>query len=134
MSINAAGIKLSSAFNLRTPVPLDLRTVRDNILDRDSIPEVYRHEGMPCYIKSNKVLYRLRGGVTNEHWVPECCIKYNLTAIEDPQPYNNEEEGYSVGSIWYNVDNGNTFLLTNFVAGNAVWIQINGFNWTGVLW
>lgn len=131
---NDAGIKLSSAFNLRTPVPLDLRTVRQSILDRNSIPLSYRHEGMPCYVKDNQTLYRLRGGVDNVNWVKECCKVYNLNALVDPTINNNASEEYEKGSIWHNTANGNTFLLINFVGTNATWIQINGFNWTKTEW
>lgn len=134
MSINDAGIKLSSAFNLRTPVPLDLRTVRNTIMDRDNIPLSYRYEGLPCYITGNQTLYRLRGGIDNIHWVPECCLKYNLNAVTDPTINNNASEGYSEGSLWYNTLTGNTWLLINFAGNDATWIQVNGFNWTGTSW
>lgn len=134
MSINDAGIKLSSAFNLRTPVPLDLRTVRQSLVDRDAIPVIYRYDGMPCYISDNMTLYRLRGGVTNAHWVKECCKLYNLNATTDPTINNNASEGYEEGSIWYNTVNGNTYLLINFAGSDATWIQVNGFNWTLVQW
>lgn len=134
MGVNDAGIKLSSAFNLRTPIPLDLRTVRDTVLDRDAIPEVYRYEGMPCYIKNIQTLYRLRGGVTNADWVKECCLKYKLNATIPPTVSNNESEDYSIGSLWYDTVASNTYLLINFVLGDAIWIQINGFNWTGTNW
>lgn len=134
MSINEAGIKLSSGFNLRTPVPLDLRTARNTILDRDSIPIKYRHDGMPCYVAGNQTLYRLKGGTSNTHWVSECCLKYNLNATVPPAPTDNESLGYTAGSIWYNTVSGNTYLLINFAGINATWIQINGFNWTSVKW
>ena len=134
--IDTRGIKQSSAFNLRTALPLDLRTVRQDIVDRDDIPIQYRYEGMECYVSNNQTLYRLKGGVQNVHWVPECCIKYNLEAQTNPTNINNENEGYTVGSIWYDEVAGNTYLLSKFGAnGDAVWVQIGGdFNWTEILW
>lgn len=134
MSINDSGVKLSSAFNLRTPVPLDLRTVRPTLLDRDSIPLTYRYDGMPCYVSGNQTLYRLKGGTSNLHWKSECCLKYNLIAATAPSTSNNASEGYAEGSLWYNTVAGDTYLLISFAGNNAVWIQVNGFNWSLIQW
>lgn len=134
MSINDAGIKISSGFNLRTGIPLDLRAVRDTTVDRDAIPLNYRYEGLQCYVKNIQTLYSLRGGVTNAYWVPECCVKYNLAATTAPTITNNESEGYSEKSIWYDTVNENTYLLINFAGTDATWIKINNFNWTSTNW
>lgn len=39
-----------------------------DLVDRDSIPNQRRSEGMLVYVISNDTTYQLKGGITNSHW------------------------------------------------------------------
>lgn len=52
-------------------------------------------------------------------------IVNNYTATTDPTVNDDESEGYSVGSIWYNTATPESFLCTDATDGAAVWINIS---------
>jgi hypothetical protein len=53
-------------------------------------------------------------------WVREGNIKINITA-GDPAVGNDNTEGYEVGSIWINTNDGTTFVATGVATGAAAW-------------
>lgn len=62
-------IQLSSNFNLVTNLPLDDRTVKSSIVDRDAIASVSRFDGLFVYITDTNETWQLQGGITNSDWV-----------------------------------------------------------------
>lgn len=63
-----AGIPLSSGFNLSSGIPLDLRTVVNDINERDSIPLNARYKGLLVFVTQESKYYYLKNGVTNSDW------------------------------------------------------------------
>jgi hypothetical protein len=62
-------IPLGSNFGLTSGIPLDNRTVKADLTERDAIPAVSRYEGLTVYVESEEVVYTLVGGITNSDWV-----------------------------------------------------------------
>ena len=56
-------------FEIQAPEPIDNRTLKETIADRDNIPTVLRHEGLPVYVMETGMMYYLIGGITNANWV-----------------------------------------------------------------
>lgn len=52
--------------------------------------------------------------------------RVNVEATVDPSVTDDEDAGYSVGSIWINVTDGKAFTLVDATAGAAVWIEGGG--------
>ena len=135
--MSLSGIKISSTFRRATGIPLDLWYAQETLDDRDNIPSGVRYEGMPVYVIATQMCYKLVGGIENIHWVRcDSGIKNNLQATVNPTASNNESEGYSEGSFWYNIIDDDLFILTTFVGVNATWISIAqlGMIWTIVEW
>lgn len=42
----------------------------DSVADRDLITAARRHEGMTCWVRDERVMYQLVGGITNSDWIP----------------------------------------------------------------
>lgn len=55
-----------------------------------------------------------------------------LTATIDPTASNDGTQGYTVGSVWFNVTNGNSFICKDSSTGAAVWrlVTANDGTWT----
>ena len=51
-------------------------------------------------------------------------IKNNHSAIVNPVITDDGNSNYVVGSMWYNIVNGNVFLASDVTAGAAVWNNI----------
>lgn len=62
-------IQAPFALNHTTTDPSDTRTIKSNLADRDAIPATSRHEGLTCYVLSERKRYRLEGGIANSNWV-----------------------------------------------------------------
>jgi hypothetical protein len=62
-------IPLGSNFGLTSGIPLDNRTVKADLTERDAIPAVSRYEGLTVYVESEEAMYTLVGGITNSDWV-----------------------------------------------------------------
>jgi hypothetical protein len=52
-------------------------------------------------------------------------IKHNLTAITPPMCVDDEDGGYSVGSIWKNVTSNVRYQCIGASSGDAVWYELN---------
>lgn len=62
-------IKVASNFDLGSGLPLDARTVKETIVERDATPVIQRYDGMSVYIPATKETWQLQGGITNDKWV-----------------------------------------------------------------
>jgi len=62
-------IPLGSNFGLTSGIPLDNRTAKADLTERDAIPAVSRYEGLTVYVESEEAVYTLVGGITNSDWV-----------------------------------------------------------------
>jgi len=49
----------------------------------------------------------------------------NFTAVVAPTSSNDNTQGYSSASIWYNTISGNLYVCTSAATSAAVWVQIN---------
>jgi hypothetical protein len=58
-----AGISLSSGFLLSVQSSLDLRLVKEDINDLNSMPTIQKYIGMMVYIKSEKAYYYLKDNI-----------------------------------------------------------------------
>lgn len=63
-------ITIQDGFSVRTTVPVDARFVADTITSMNAMEAEVRYEGLTCYVVENGVLYHLKGGILNEHWLP----------------------------------------------------------------
>lgn len=52
-------------------------------------------------------------------------LLHKLDATTDPTISDDNDDGYSVGSVWINVTDGKAFICSDATAGAAVWDQIN---------
>lgn len=52
----------------------------------------------------------------------EAVVKYNNVATTDPTVANDNTQGYSVGSQWFNSTTGILFICTSTSTGAAVWV------------
>lgn len=62
------GIDIYTGFNLNSPVPIDSRFVANDLVERNTIPDSKRYEGLLVYVKEEKIFYVLSGGTNNSHW------------------------------------------------------------------
>lgn len=72
-------IEIIDNFRSYATKPLDSRSVKSTLADRDAIPNPERFEGLQCYVQSEGKNYQLQGGITNTHWV-------DLTGVKLFQP------------------------------------------------
>src|SRR5699024_6929181 len=63
------------------------------------------------------------GGIDSSEWQRK--HKNNYTAHEDPDLGNDETEGYTEGSIWFNRDTNTAWVCLNAQTNNATWVQTN---------
>lgn len=64
-----AQIEISSGFERKAGVPLDVDAVKADLTERDAIPALIRYEGMLVYVESEGVNFQLVGGIDNTDWV-----------------------------------------------------------------
>jgi len=64
--------------DLQAPEPLELKTVKATLTDRDNISLVTRYDGLKVYVLQEKLNYQLQGGITNDKWVPLTVVDYSI--------------------------------------------------------
>lgn len=101
-----AGINLSSGFNASLEKPLDLRTVVQDLTERDNIDSVKRYDGLEVYVIDEQTKYRLEGGTDNSDWV--------------------ETGGTNINSI----DDINDVSISSVSSGNL--LEYDGSDWVNV--
>ena len=52
----------------------------------------------------------------------------NYTATTDPTVNDDSDDGYIVGSTWFNTSSGDRFQCTNATVGAAVWVDISALD------
>lgn len=78
-------IVLIDNFKINKNAPIDSRMVVDTIADRDAIPETNRYKGLGVYVTSEKKLFKLVEGTSNEDWMSEVAL---------PEPTYDELNGH----------------------------------------
>lgn len=69
---------------------------------------------------------------TSTHGARNSTFKYNETTV-DPTVDNDTDEGYSVGSRWWNTTTDKEFVCLDITDGAAVWVPINpDANYAGI--
>ena len=63
------GQQINDNFTLLTGIPLDDRTRKPTIADRDAISLTRRFQGLQCFVEQTQTLYQLQGGVANSNWI-----------------------------------------------------------------
>lgn len=61
-------------------------------------------------------------------------VKNNRDATTNPDAANDNTEGYSIGSTWFNKTTGNKYILKDATTGAAVWTPIGGSAGLKSLW
>lgn len=61
---------LTTNFNVNTDGPIDKRTRKNTITERDAIPVEFRYTGLKVFVEETGVEYMLKGGLTNLSWYP----------------------------------------------------------------
>jgi len=51
-------------------------------------------------------------------------IKYNMDATSTPSNTNDNSEGYTIGSMWIDTNNDNSYVCVDSTTDNAVWIEM----------
>lgn len=62
-------IKLLESIEMQTSLPLDGRSIVDNIEQRNNINPTVRYVGMKVYVKDENKEYRLEKGIENFNWI-----------------------------------------------------------------
>ncbi len=60
--------------------------------------------------------------------------KNNLTATTNPGSTDDVNDGYVIGSVWFNKSTGTLYLATAVTAAAAVWATINAASVPGLAW
>jgi len=61
--------QINDNFQLLAGLPLDDRTRKTTIADRDAIASTRRFQGLQCFVEQTQTLYQLQGGIANSNWV-----------------------------------------------------------------
>jgi len=61
--------QINDNFQLLAGLPIDDRTRKSTIAERDAIASSRRYQGLPCFVEQTQTLYMLFGGITNANWV-----------------------------------------------------------------
>ncbi len=61
--------QINDNFQLLAGLPLDDRTKKSTIADRDAISSSRRFQGLQCFVEQTQTLYQLQGGILNTNWV-----------------------------------------------------------------
>ena len=105
-----ATIPFIDTFDAQAPFPLDLRTVKQSVEQRDSIPTNSRYEGLEVYVVNDEKWYWLKGGVDNSNWAPreegDGGGTIQSVTFNELQPTTQGENG----DIWFRPVTGSTQL------------------------
>jgi len=61
--------QINDNFQLLAGLPIDDRTRKSTIAERDAIASSRRFQGLQCFVQQTQTLYQLQGGITNSNWV-----------------------------------------------------------------
>ncbi len=61
--------QINDNFQLLAGLPIDDRTKKSSISERDAISSTRRFQGLQCFVEQTQTLYQLQGGVLNSNWV-----------------------------------------------------------------
>lgn len=121
-----ATIPFVDTFDCQAPFPLDLRSVKSNIGQRDAIPNNARYDGMEVWVVNDQKKYRLEGGTANENWVEVTTDGDSSGTLQDvtfsstaPTTQGND------GDIWFR-PNDDTIELYYKVSG--IWGMVGSWS------
>lgn len=61
--------QINDNFQLLAGLPIDDRTRKGTIAERDAIASTRRFQGLQCFVDQTQTLYQLQGGIANLNWV-----------------------------------------------------------------
>jgi len=61
--------QINDNFQLLAGLPIDDRTRKSTIAERDAISSTRRYQGLKCFVDQTQTEYTLLGGITNANWV-----------------------------------------------------------------
>lgn len=61
--------QINDNFQILAGLPLDDRTRKPTIAERDAIVSGRRFQGLQCFVDQTQTLYQLQGGILNSNWV-----------------------------------------------------------------
>lgn len=61
--------EINDNFKVLAQLPIDDRSRKTTIGERDAIESTRRYAGLQCYVQQTSTLYMLVGGITNGDWV-----------------------------------------------------------------
>ena len=70
-------ITTPQGIDLQAPEPLELKSVKATITDRNNISLVTRYEGLRVYVSETKTNYQLQNGITDGDWVTLGVMDYS---------------------------------------------------------
>lgn len=118
------GIPLSASFDLKTKLPLDSRTVVNNISELLNMPDIIKYQGMIVYVKNENCFFRYG----NDEW---SSIESGFITGSGAPTFNTK-----VGSAYIDKDNGNLYIYEivdryNLLCGWKFVVNIKGPKGTG---
>jgi hypothetical protein len=60
---------INDNFQLLAGLPIDDRTRKGTIAERDAISSTRRFQGLQCFVDQTQTLYMLLGGIANSNWI-----------------------------------------------------------------
>lgn len=95
------------------------------LTDYNTVTEIQESPQLLSYITNDQVLFNLNGeDLTKAQslWVRESVTpKYNNNALTPPTANDDEDDGYSKGSIWIDTVEKRTYVCVQDTAGSAEW-------------
>ncbi len=61
--------QINDNFQILAGLPIDDRTRKPTIAERDAISLTRRYQGLPCFVEQTQTLYMLFGGIANSNWI-----------------------------------------------------------------
>lgn len=61
--------QINDNFEVLAGIPIDSRTKKGTIAERDAIPATVRYQGLKCFVEQTQTEYALIGGITNSNWI-----------------------------------------------------------------
>lgn len=61
--------QINDNYQLLAGLPLDDRSKKATIADRDAISSTRRYQGLLCFVEQTQTLYQLTGGISNSNWM-----------------------------------------------------------------
>ena len=118
-------IPIRAGLLVNNNVPLDSKTHVADLTARNALSEQVRYIGMPVYVVSEDATFRLKGGVTNEHWVDESpVVPVDYSVVEDIEARDYiPEAARFVGMEVYVVGVQKPFRLVGGIT-NDDWVDI----------